>query len=196
MTDLVGARSIMQIEETDFRSAISEPLIKKIGSNINSLIDSASEEFQVGTLFWAYLTLAQVQAALDNTWVLCDGANVAGSDLDTTYGISVLPDARARWVRGLDEGGGVDAGAPRTNGDFQSSSVQAHVHNLIADDDAQNVFTFPNPAAPFIGTRFSNNVDIQSLDFGSLFFSTDQGTQQGETRPFNVAFNLFIKINT
>lgn len=196
MTELVGSRSVINIEETDFRSAVSEPLIKKIGSNINSLIDSSSETYQIGTMFWAYLDESEVQSALDATWVLCDGRNISGSDLSTLTGFTTLPDTRQRFIRGVDNGGGVDPDAPRAINSLQTSDIQSHLHNMISNDPSLDVAGVPSPSIPFIGTRWSNGQTIRSINTGSRFGLTSLSTSSdSESYPHNITFGLYIKID-
>lgn len=197
MTNLVSERSIMEIEETDFRSAISEPLIKKIGSNMNALIDAKDENYLLGAIFWAYLTEAQAQAELDSTWVEMRGQSVAGSDLDTTYSISTLPDCRGQFIRSLDAGGGQDPDSPRSVSSLQTAAYRPHAHSMVGADPNPSLPGIPNPSAPYLGSRWASGETIMSKDSAvNLNTGPSVGVvDTAESRPNNIALGLYIKVN-
>jgi len=116
-------------------------------------------------------------------WLECDGSSVSRSvyaDLfaviGTTYGSASgtefnLPDLRGEFVRGWDNGAGVDSG--RVFGSNQDDSMADHVH-------AQNGGLSPG----FTGSNVANsNQDTDE--------QVESGT--GETRPRNVALLYCIK---
>ena len=127
-------------------------------------------------------------AAAPSGYLICDGSAVSRTTyaalfavISTTYGPGDgsttfnLPDLRAEFIRGLDNGRGEDPG--RTLGSFQSDQIAAHSHDIT---------TGP------VGTSIVSN--------GGADRETDSGTQAtqsfggNETRPRNVAMNYIIKI--
>jgi len=119
-------------------------------------------------------------------WLLCDGSNVnratypslfdvigetfGAGDGSTTFG---LPDLRGEFVRGWDNGRGVDSG--RSFGSFQADEFRAHNHS----------YTRP---------EFSSVLDIGNQNAALTTGGDNTSTEGGdETRPRNVALNYIIK---
>lgn len=100
------------------------------------------------------------------------------SILGSNYGSAgQLPDLRGEFIRGWDNGRGVDSG--RTFGSFQADDFESHTHTSRADNNNQNGST---GIAGGDGTGFAG------------FFSGRLGSTGGtETRPRNVALLPCIK---
>ncbi len=122
-------------------------------------------------------------------WLVCNGAaisqttyNVLYSVIGTTFnytnpgvGNFRVPDLRAEFIRGFDNGRGVDSG--RVFGSTQGDDIKAHNHTLNKYDlqiGTGSTFFAPDPAG----------------DDGTLTTSNTGGT---ETRPRNVALLYCIK---
>lgn len=106
------------------------------------------------------------------------GVTYGAGDGTTTF---QLPDLRGEFIRGWDDGRGVDSG--RTFGTAQGGAIQAHNHNT----------------SPFLG---SINFSRAGFDPGGLAFLTSEAggtfgtvssTGGNETRPRNVALLACIK---
>ncbi len=138
-----------------------------------------------------------VRAYASNTipggWLKCNGQEVKRSVyaslfsvIGTTYGAGDgsttfnLPDLRGEFVRGWDNGRGIDPG--RQLGSFQNDEIQSHDH-LTWNGNAYS-------------TAFLTNLGGLGLS-GSGTFSgllTGENSSAGpETRPRNVAMNYIIK---
>ncbi|MEN8320234.1 phage tail protein [Acinetobacter junii] len=108
-----------------------------------------------------------------------------------------LPDGRAEFPRGLDDGRGIDVG--RVIGSKQSQQVQKHKH-LSLGEAYQNV-NWPFGASPSYGKLGSKG----GLDWDNRYFYTNDGSDDGdsipnaagvigeETRPRNIAWLCCIK---
>jgi microcystin-dependent protein len=109
-------------------------------------------------------TYAALFAAIGTTYGAGDGS--------TTF---TLPDLRGEFVRGWDDGRGVDSG--RVFGSAQAQEIQSHTHAVNQSNTAS-----PNPAdnASLIGTSF-------------VKFHPTTATGGAETRPRNVALLACIK---
>jgi phage-related tail fiber protein len=105
-------------------------------------------------------------------WLVCAGQSTTGyAALAAIYG-SNLPDLRGEFIRGADQGRGVDPG--RTLLSFQAQDIQPHSH-LYGDLQAQG---------------YANGNLI--LTTGGTTASTSL-TGNTETRPRNVAFAFIVK---
>lgn len=108
-----------------------------------------------------------------------------------------LPDGRAEFIRGFDDGRGIDIG--RNIGTKQSQQVQKHKHLSLGEAYA-NV-NWPFGASPSYGKLGSKG----GLDWDNRYFYTNDGSAEGdsipnaagvvgeETRPRNVAWLCCIK---
>ena len=128
--------------------------------------------------------------SVPNGWLECDGSNVSrltqsdlfnaigttfgAGDGSTTFG---LPDLRGEFVRGWDNGRGVDSG--RSFGSFQDHSLEDHFHDVSV-----------RSSQPFItGTGSSH-----ALSSGIVSTTSPLGANvSDETRPRNIALMYIIK---
>lgn len=150
--------------------------------------------WKIGDVKQSFLTEAEFQAEHDDTWVLCDGRDVIGSDYAILKeGDAVtshnIPDARGQFLRGLDTSGVVDPdGAGRVIGDSQADGFQDHEH-LAYRYINQTGGELAYPATNDDGTRIT--LATAGVQPGSA--GTPRNIQ--ETRPKNLTCNMFIKIN-
>ncbi|WP_368350115.1 phage tail protein [Pectobacterium peruviense] len=112
-------------------------------------------------------------------WIKCNGQSFNKSQypiLSSLYPSGVLPDLRGEFVRGWDDGRGVDAG--RTLLSYQNDELRSHAHGNV-----------PKYLAP--------GGDSDRGSFFSLFSVDDVGitAEVGgtETRPRNIAFNYIVR---
>jgi len=123
-------------------------------------------------------------------YLMCDGSPVArslypdlfdviGCDFGDGNGYSTfnLPDLRGEFIRGLDQGRGIDEN--RCLGSSQEQSIQSHSHP-IDSGPASSVSNRPG------GGNRANNSDVSQ----TRSFPADP---KSETRPRNVALNFIIK---
>ena len=143
-------------------------------------------------------------------WLKCNGALLSRTTyaslfavIGTTYGAGdgsttfALPDLRGEFVRGADDGRGVDAG--RVLGAWQNHSMQRHNHYLPTSTGSGNShFVIPDGAwgistpneypssgmAPAVTINADNNANSASGNAGNF---------SSETVPRNVAMHFIIK---
>ena len=151
--------------------------------------------YSIGDITESLLTEVQYQAQFGSEWVLCDGQSIAGSDLDTLITLSNAPDCRGKFVRGLDNGRGIDSG--RVINTDQAEQNKDHTHKMFA-----NVAAITNStgsiALPYIGkTYYSSGGSPTNVQLASSFTEPFGVTESngGDPRPHNIAVNFFIKVN-
>jgi microcystin-dependent protein len=115
-------------------------------------------------------TYADLFAAIGTTWGAGNGSS--------TFNV---PDLRGEFVRGWDNGRGVDSG--RTFASFQDHQLQEHSHQVNYND--QNVGDPPNPIT-IDNIRHTGKLDTTTT-------SGPTGNFGSETRPRNIAMMYVIK---
>lgn len=202
MTDIASVRRKVQIEETDFRSAVSESLLQKMGAVVNFLIDNST--FQVGDVVQSVLDEATFQSLRDTNWVLCDGRSVVGTDYQSITLNSNIPDLRGKFPRMKDNGAGIDPAGDLPIGTYQVDQIGQHRHPLGASAQLLSERSpFSGSNGYIVGADSSNvsgNYNNSTADFGAaidqnLFNGYTEFAGFAENRPKAVIFNYFIKIN-
>lgn len=162
--------------------ALSKPSNTQLLAAINVLLaqrtpPGAIQQFAMATVPTGWLKCngqvvsrtgyAALFAAIGTTWGIGDGS--------TTFGV---PDLRGEFLRGWDDGRGVDAG--RAFGSSQVDMLKSHVHGVRTDDG--DGFNPSNPAGQVRGT-----------DRGLVVTVNSDATGGAETRPRNVAIQWCIR---
>jgi hypothetical protein len=192
MSDIAGAYSKVQAEETSFRSSISTDLIKKIGATINLAITGASP-LTLGSIECSILTEAQFQGLRNTGWVLCDGRNIIGSQLNILTGATSIPDNRGRINRGKAYASGNDPNGNPSVGATFTDTYALHNHSgSLSSSDA--IVTSNNTVALTINPGGNNpGVFPTGISGGIIVAINAFGTN--ESRPNCVTVNFFIRIN-
>lgn len=197
MTDITSALNKIQTESVKYRSGLTEFLFTIMGGTANWLIDNAA--FHLGDLIFSVLTLAQFQAVRNTTWVLPNGTSIVGSDLHALTGFTTAFEMRGEFIRILDNGRGVDSG--RTMGSAQSEAFGSHTHtatltlNKTLGGGGSTTGTWNQAATggpPITATHIMDATAQPTLSGGTLTVASSGGA---ETRPRNIAVNVFLKIN-
>ena len=140
--------------------------------------------WKIGDVKQSFLTEAEFQAEHDDTWVLCDGRDVIGSDYAVLKeGDAVtshnIPDARGQFLRGKNNGradGNENPDGEIDLGVYQADQFESHSHTY-----QDRRFGGLAGGAPGGTTTLQN------------FQTTASGGS--ETRSKNLTCNMFIKIN-
>ena len=123
-------------------------------------------------------------------WLKANGVAVSRSTysdlfgvIGTTYGVGDgsttfgLPDLRAEFIRGFDDGRGVDSG--RLLGSWQADALKAHTHDLPIE---------------YGGNQNLNSlIDTSNMDEKISEIAKTGSTGGAETRPRNIAMLYCIK---
>jgi hypothetical protein len=116
-------------------------------------------------------------ASIPTGWLECNGQSTSTyTNLAAIYGAN-LPDLRGSFVRGWDNGKGLDPG--RELGSYQADAFASHSHTLRADNNNQN--------------GLSGNLGGNGTNFGGFYPDRIGSTGGTETRPKNVALRFIVK---
>jgi hypothetical protein len=142
--------------------------------------------WKIGDIKHSFLDETQFQSEHDDTWVLCDGSDITGSDLHAVTGWTSTPDVRGRFLRAKDHTAGNNPDGDLALGTYQADQFGQHSHdNTIRG-----------------GNGIDNDIENNGQVHGRSGFA---GNKSGvvnivaaggnETRPKNVTCNMYIKIN-
>lgn len=127
--------------------------------------------------------VAYAGAAIPDGWLLCNGQSISGNPkyaaLATLIGNNV-PDLRGEFIRGLDNGRGVDTG--RTLRSSQAGMFEQHTHTVRTYWDGHYGYAKTYQAG--------NGGSTDGVAASTMNTSQVGGT---ETRPRNIALNYIIK---
>ncbi|EMQ3444228.1 tail fiber protein [Escherichia coli O123/186:H40] len=128
-------------------------------------------------------------------WLKCNGAAFSAEEypeLAKVYPALKLPDLRGEFIRGWDDGRGVDSGRVVLTG--QSQSVQQHTHDLAmaySSETADRDRLGTTPDSDMIPIKDMINATTFNGS-GSVYLKANDSTGT-ETRPRNLAFNYIVR---
>ncbi|EJY2451392.1 tail fiber protein, partial [Escherichia coli] len=128
-------------------------------------------------------------------WMKCNGAAFSAEEypeLAKVYPALKLPDLRGEFIRGWDDGRGVDSGRVVLTG--QSQSVQQHTHDLsmaYSSDGAYRDRLGDTPDSDMIPIKYMVNATTFNGS-GWVYLKANDSTG-AETRPRNLAFNYIVR---
>lgn len=128
-------------------------------------------------------------------WMKCNGATFSAGEypkLAVAYPSGVLPDLRGEFLRGWDDGRGIDSGRVVLTG--QSQSVQQHTHDLAMAYSSDSTYMNKlgvTPNADMLPIKDMINVTTFT-GYGWHYLKANNSTGV-ETRPRNVAFNYIVR---
>lgn len=168
-------------ESIQFNNPVSEASLSAIAGLANGLLSIA---LPIGSVVSSTLTEVQFQSQLGNpspaTWVLADGRDITGSDLNLLTGQTEAFDLRGIFVRGKNNG--------RSDGD-QNPDGDLAIGTYTADKLASHLHQIRQGQTGFLGggsfLPTTNPAGFQNSEL----------TGENETAPKNVTLNYFIRIN-
>ncbi|BDX13635.1 TPA: phage tail protein [Escherichia coli] len=139
------------------------------------------------------LPLPWPKATPPGGWLKCNGATFDKAKypkLAVAYPSGILPDLRGEFIRGWDDGRGVDSGRAVTSS--QNDAFQDHFHSIVTKGSA---------AGSLVSYSEDSGITSNGDDYliGGGFYQTYNASKQsssrtaGETRPRNIAFNFIVR---
>ncbi|EOY5801764.1 phage tail protein, partial [Escherichia coli] len=127
-------------------------------------------------------------------WLKCNGAAFSSEmypKLAKAYPTNKLPDLRGEFIRGWDDGRGVDAG--RVILSIQGWLTGSHYHNIRSWDAWDNTVLVPNDRRG--DSLLSTDNAVRQGAINGKFTSQYRTELSGgnETRPRNIAFNYIVR---
>lgn len=123
----------------------------------------------------------------------CNGAPFSAEEypgLAKAYPTNKLPDLRGEFIRGWDDGRGVDA--ERSILTAQEDMIKSHEHSVWRRGDNEKVtqsLNIDDPGRKYLSVVHSDSV-VEGRDVDSLYAVPTGGS---ETRPRNIAFNYIVR---
>ena len=148
--------------------------------------------------------MAFAGATIPEGWLLCDGSaipNAVGTVQNKTYNFSTLysivggyiPDLRGLFIRGVDNGRGLDAG--RQIGSYQDPYAGYNTYSS-STDDGDNQANGGDKRGE-MQTLFVNGTQVGFGNIGNGYLKGygphTVHNQSGDTRPRNIALHYIIK---
>ena len=124
-------------------------------------------------------------------WMKCNGAHFSAEEypeLAKAYPTNKLPDLRGEFIRGWDDGRGVDPS--RNLGSSQTDQLQNHGHSNIRI--SYTAAGGGSGGLPDGGNPLTGDSDLVG-PVSSINFAGGQPRVGAETRPRNVAFNYIVR---
>ena len=118
--------------------------------------------------------IAYAGASAPADWQECDGSEAATQALKDVLGVDNVPDLRGEFIRGWDNGRGVDAGRDLLS--TQDDAYGSHAHSVTYRD---------------AGSGFGSPKSCTSS--GSTRAHSTSSSGSSETRPRNIALMYIIK---
>ncbi|EOT4458154.1 tail fiber protein [Escherichia coli] len=128
-------------------------------------------------------------------WIKCNGAPFSAEEypeLAKVYPALKLPDLRGEFIRGWDDGRGVDSGRVVLTG--QSQSVQQHTHDLsmaYSSDGAYRDRLGSTPDSDMIPIK--DMINVTTFNGSGWVYLKANDSTGAETRPRNLAFNYIVR---
>ena len=128
-------------------------------------------------------------------WIKCNGAPFYAKEypeLAKVYPALKLPDLRGEFIRGWDDGRGVDSGRVVLTG--QSQSVQQHTHDLAMAYSSESGYKDRLGAGPNSDMiPIKDMINVTTFTGSGEYYLKANDSTGVETRPRNVAFNYIVR---
>jgi microcystin-dependent protein len=189
----------IQQPSIQFNNPVSESSLAAMGGTINGLL---SVLLPVGSVMHTMLTEAQWQTQMGNNtppyyWVLADGRSVVGSLYNTITGLTNVPDLRSVFLRGKDNGRGLNPNGELAVGTYTADKYGSHSHTIT--DPSHTHTTTASYVNYGTGMGIQSNQGQQAQTRNTINSATTGitiNTSGGnETASKSVIVNIMIRIN-
>ncbi|WP_250186097.1 tail fiber protein, partial [Escherichia coli] len=133
-------------------------------------------------------------------WLKCNGAAFSAEEypeLAKAYPTNKLPDLRGEFIRGWDDGRGIDAGRALLS--LQAGMLEKHRHIVVANDgyDTRDEWEL----ATIFKKTYTQGRGLDATNTGGSLIPSPTLHSRGsigntggsETRPRNIAFNFIVR---
>ncbi|EHO5965404.1 tail fiber protein [Escherichia coli] len=133
-------------------------------------------------------------------WLKCNGAAFSAEEypeLAKAYPTNKLPDLRGEFIRGWDDGRGIDAGRALLS--LQAGMLEKHRHIVVANDgyDTKDEWEL----ATIFKKTYTQGRGLDATNTGGSLIPSPTLHSRGsigntggsETRPRNIAFNFIVR---
>ncbi len=159
-------------QEINNSAPISKRTLQRMGESINFALLNA---VPLGTIIWQMLPQSEIDSILgSNKLVVCDGRNVVGTLLHTTFGFTNIPDLRGRFLRAKSLTSGNNPDGDLAVGSYTADKFKSHTHSYQATNDN------------------GGGTDEGFLSYGT---GNTNATGGNETAPKAVHLYAYIRIN-
>ena len=148
----------------------------------------------IGDIRHSMLTLAQFQTANGTGWVLMDGSSCAGTTYASITGNSTLPDARGLFLRAAGTNGSALNGKTPT-ATLGTRQGDATAKNGLYDAGHNHLQDASGGGGAVHGVLIGSVLTTLNWDSGIKNGTAALASTDTETRPANLAVNIFIKVN-
>ncbi|MDO2577721.1 phage tail protein, partial [Escherichia coli] len=127
-------------------------------------------------------------------WLKCNGAAFSSEmypKLAKAYPTNKLPDLRGEFIRGWDDGRGVDAGRGILS--MQGWLTGSHYHNIRSWDAWDNTVLVPNDKRGDSLLSTDNAVRQGAINGRFTSQYRTESSDGNENRPRNIAFNYIVR---
>ncbi|EHN5727717.1 TPA: phage tail protein [Escherichia coli] len=127
-------------------------------------------------------------------WLKCNGAAFSSEmypKLAKAYPTNKLPDLRGEFIRGWDDGRGVDAGRGILS--MQGWLTGSHYHNIRSWDAWDNTVLVPNDKGGDSLLSTDNAVRQGAINGRFTSQYRTESSEGNESRPRNIAFNYIVR---
>ncbi|MDE1190152.1 MAG: phage tail protein [Pantoea sp.] len=169
--------------------------IKEAGKTADALSNLGLSLLGDGSAMPVGVPLPWPTATAPSGWIKCNGASFSAAtypELAKAYPALKLPDLRGEFLRGWDDGRGVDSGRALLS--LQDHAMQQHTHYMYTQGAlAGSVWA---PLDNVNNSQTNGDSAVSNGTIGGQWTSQSNGpvgNYAAETRPRNVAFNYIVR---
>ena len=176
-----------------------------LGQATNFILDYCLA-YSIGSIVQSVMTESQFQGVLGTGWKLCNGQSCAGTAYNTLTGNATVPDFRARFLRGKNNGrsdGKEDPSGEHPLGyDSPADGIKSHGHTTTTNTNSGSTNgtnqTNAGFAHGYVAPANPGTLSEVALGPTNTTFPTTADTTStplSEFRMRNIIVNLFLRVD-